>query len=85
MHFFIEWTDNDLASQAFIFFVAGFETASTLITFWFYEMVKNPDVQKTLQNEIDNFLANSNGKITYNEIQKLEYLDMTISGESMVQ
>lgn len=79
---FVEWTDNDLVAQAFVFFGAGFETASTLITFWFYEMVKNPEIQKKLQQEIDDFVAdNNNRKIAYDDIKNLKYLDMTISGE----
>lgn len=77
----VEWTDNELTAQAFIFFLAGFETSATLITFWFYEMVRNPDIQKKLQTEIDDFLAISNGKITYKDVPNLKYLDMTISGE----
>ncbi|XP_077285508.1 uncharacterized protein LOC143910785 [Arctopsyche grandis] len=74
-----KWTDTELVAQAFVFFIAGFETSSTLITFFFYEMVRNPDIQKKLQEEIDDFNSNSDGKINYNDVQTLKYLDMTIS------
>lgn len=82
---FVEWSDSELTAQAFIFFLAGFETSSTLITFLFYELVRDLEIQKKLQKEIDNFLANSNGKITYNDVKNLKYLDMTISGKSIFQ
>ncbi|XP_077285507.1 uncharacterized protein LOC143910784 [Arctopsyche grandis] len=74
-----KWNDTELAAQAFLFFIAGFETSATLITFFFYEMVRNPDIQKRLQEEIDDHVLKSEGKITYNDVQKLKYLDMTIS------
>lgn len=54
------------------------------MVFFFYEMMRNPDVQKKIQNEIDDFLAKSNGIITYDDIRKLKYLDMAISGNKFV-
>ncbi|XP_077286390.1 cytochrome P450 9e2-like [Arctopsyche grandis] len=74
-----KWTDTELAAQAFLFFIAGFDTSSTLITFFFYEMLRNPDIQKRLQEEIDEFMLKSEGKLTYNDLQNMKYLDMTIS------
>lgn len=44
-----------------------------------YELAINPDVQKKLQDEIDEVRA-ENKKVTYDIIQKMKYLDMVISG-----
>ncbi|XP_050583562.1 cytochrome P450 6k1-like isoform X2 [Bombus affinis] len=70
---------DDLVSQASIFFAAGFETSSTTISFTLYELALNPDVQKTLRAELQDAMAKTNGKITYDMIMMLPYLDMVIS------
>ncbi|XP_006610855.1 cytochrome P450 6k1-like [Apis dorsata] len=70
---------DDLVSQAAVFFTGGFETSSTTISFTLYELALNQDVQKTLRTEIHDALAQTDGKITYDMIMNLPYLDMVIS------
>jgi cytochrome P450 family 6 len=76
-----EFTDNLLASQAFIFFVAGFETSSTALSFCLHELALNTEVQERLRNEIDSTLEKYEGKITYDGIQSMPYIDKVIAGE----
>lgn len=73
------WSDDELAAQAFLFFLAGFETVSTCMTFAAYEIARRPDIQKKLKEEIDRTLEN-NDALTYEVISKMTYLDMFISG-----
>lgn len=75
-----ELTDVDIAAQAMIFFFAGFDSVSTLMYFMGYELVVNPDVQKRLQEEIDETLRECNGKLTYEALMKMEYMDMVVCG-----
>ncbi|XP_060831919.1 cytochrome P450 6k1-like [Bombus pascuorum] len=70
---------DDLVSQAAIFFLGGFETSSTTMSFTLHELAMNPDIQKTLRAEIHDALAKTDGKITYDMIMTLPYLDMVIS------
>ncbi|XP_068979721.1 cytochrome P450 6k1-like [Bombus flavifrons] len=70
---------DDLVSQAVIFFTGGFETSSTTMSFTLHELAMNPDVQKTLRAEIHDALAKTDGKITYDMVMTLPYLDMVIS------
>ncbi|XP_068971333.1 cytochrome P450 6k1-like [Bombus flavifrons] len=70
---------DDLVSQATIFFIAGFETSSTTISYTLHELALNPDVQKTLRAELQDALAKTDGKITYDMVMTLPYLDMVIS------
>ncbi|XP_050485248.1 cytochrome P450 6k1-like isoform X5 [Bombus huntii] len=70
---------DDLVSQAAIFFTGGFETSSSTMSFTLYELALNPDVQETLRAEIDDALTKTDGKITYDMIMTLPYLDMVIS------
>jgi cytochrome P450 family 6 len=76
-----ELTDNLLASQAFIFFVAGFETSSSALSFCLHELALNPEVQERLRNEIDSTLEKYEGKITYDGIQSMSYIDKVLAGE----
>ncbi|XP_017782414.1 PREDICTED: cytochrome P450 9e2-like [Nicrophorus vespilloides] len=74
-----EITDIDITAQALIFFIAGFETVSTLMTFMSYEIAVNPDIQKRLQEEIDETREKGNGILTYETLTTMKYMDMVIS------
>jgi cytochrome P450 family 9 len=74
-----EWDDEDIIAQCFIFFFAGFETVSTTMTFMAYELVRNPEIQRKLQEEIDEVNAELNGeKLSYERLQKMKYLDQVL-------
>ena len=75
-------TMDELAAQVFIFFLAGFETSSTTMSFCLYELALNPDIQRRVQDEIDNVLQKHDGEITYEAIQQMEYLDKTVAGKA---
>lgn len=75
-----EWSDTELIAQCFLFFIAGFDTTSTLLTFASYELATNPDVQQRLYEEIAEVNSSLGGKqISYDLLQKLKYLDQVIS------
>jgi cytochrome P450 family 6 len=74
------FTDSRLASQAFIFFLAGFETSSTTLSFCLYELAVNPDIQIKLRDEIDATLHKFGG-ITYDAVQSMRYLSQVIDGK----
>nr|AJN91175.1 cytochrome P450 monooxygenase CYP9A78 [Cnaphalocrocis medinalis] len=74
-----EWSDNDLVGQAVIFLFAGFETVSTAISFLLHELALNPHVQERLLQEIRETDAKNEGKVDFNSIQNLTYLDMVVS------
>lgn len=69
----------DMTAQAFIFFFGGFETNSTAMSFIAHEIAANPDIQEKLRQEIDEVLNESNGEVTYEAINRLEYLDAVIN------
>ena len=45
-----------------------------------YELALNPDVHVKLQKEIDDTLDTCNGKLTYDDLMHMKYMDMVISG-----
>jgi len=69
---------DEMTGQAFVFFLGGFDTVSTIMCFVQYELAVNPDVQKKLRTEILNVLKETNGKITYEVINNQKYLDAVI-------
>ena len=73
---------NSLAAQAFVFFVGGFETSSTTMTFCLYELSLHQDIQERLRQEIDVVLQKHDDKLTYEGIQEMEYLDKVVSGKA---
>ncbi|XP_018570837.1 cytochrome P450 9e2-like [Anoplophora glabripennis] len=74
-----EITDVDIAAQAMIFFFAGFESVSTLMCFLAYELAANPDIQDRLREEIRSALEKCEGKLTYEDILEMKYMDMVVS------
>ena len=76
-----EVTMDVIAAQAFVFYIAGFETSSTTMTFCLYELARNPDIQGRVRNEINTVLNNHGGNITYEAISEMGYLDKVVSGE----
>ncbi|KAG5669761.1 hypothetical protein PVAND_000055 [Polypedilum vanderplanki] len=71
-------TTEEIAAQCFIFFVAGFETSSTTGTLVLYNLVKYPEVQEKLRDEIRTILARHDNKITYEAMQEMKYLQMVV-------
>lgn len=75
------WDDDDVTAMCFQFFVAGFETSSSLLCYAAHELMVNPDIQRRLIEEFDEVKEQLNGKkITYDILMKLTYLDMVVSG-----
>lgn len=60
------------------FLLAGFETTSTALTYCFYVLSTLKSEMLKLQKEIDSFYLNSNDEPSFDNINKLEYLDMFI-------
>ncbi|XP_037042332.1 probable cytochrome P450 9f2 [Bradysia coprophila] len=74
-----QWEDDDLVAQTFIFFFAGFESVSTMISFIAYELMVNPDCQTKLQKEIDELNEKVAGSpVNYNQIQGMKFMDQVV-------
>jgi cytochrome P450 family 9 len=70
----------DIAANCFLVIFAGFDTVSTAIHFLGYELAMNPEVQSKLIQEIDDLNESLSGEDpSYEDIQKMEYMDMVVS------
>lgn len=73
-------TVEEAAAQAFIFFLAGFETTSTTISFALFEMAQNQEIQSRAREEVRNIKEKCGGLI-YESIMEMHYLDTILFGK----
>lgn len=84
LFFFTELTDSMIASQAFVFFVAGFETSSSTISHALYELAQNQEIQDKLREEIRE-VYEKHGELTYDVIKNMKYLDKVLKGKQKLR
>ena len=70
---------KEMAAESFIFYVGGFHTTASLMNFILYELALNQNVQKKLREEISEMLNQNDGKLTYEGLNEIKYLDMVVS------
>ncbi|CAF3964027.1 unnamed protein product [Rotaria sordida] len=69
--------DKEILGQALVFLVAGYETTSVLLSFFFYVMATEPVIQEKVYNEIHQELGDD--EVTYEKLNQLQYVDMVIN------
>lgn len=76
-----KFTEMDIVANAYILFIAGFETVSTSMSFCMYELALKKDVQDKVRKEILDVKAKYNGQINSESINELHYMGMVIKGK----
>lgn len=62
-----------------MFFIAGFETSSSTMSFCLFELARNPQIQRKVQEEIDRVLkTGGTDEITYDLMGDLKYLECCV-------
>jgi len=74
-----QFTDELAISQSVLFFLAGFDTVGSLVNFAAYLLAVHQDIQEKVFKEIEKYV-NKEGEVQYEDVNKMEYLDMFISG-----
>lgn len=69
-----------LATQGFVFFVAGFENTSLTISYALYELAQNHEIQDKLREEIRDDYERHGETLTYDRVKDLRYLDKVFKG-----
>ncbi|KPJ17676.1 putative cytochrome P450 9f2 [Papilio machaon] len=73
-----QWTQRELVSQVFLFFLAGFEVSANALTMCIHELAINPKIQDRLYEEIKSF-KEKHDRLTYDNINDLKFLDCVIN------
>jgi cytochrome P450 family 6 len=74
-------TIEEIAAQAFVFFLAGFETSSTVMSFALYELAANQEVQEKARECVRNTLKKHNSELTYESMMDMTYVTQCLNGE----
>lgn len=69
-----------MTAQCFLFFVAGFDTSSLILSMTLLELAINTDIQKRLHEEIDTMTTENDSKITYEMLKRMPYLHKVVQG-----
>lgn len=78
-------TFDELASQVFLFFAAGFETSSSTMSYALYELALNEDIQERARLEVKSVLKQHNGQFTYEACMQLQYIDQIVKGKHRLE
>ncbi|XP_055684921.1 cytochrome P450 6a22-like [Lutzomyia longipalpis] len=71
-------SDNQVIAQAFIFFVAGFETSAITIAYCLYELAWNQSIQERLRNEVVENME-ENGTLSWDAINRMTLLSAVVN------
>ncbi|XP_045520535.1 cytochrome P450 6B5-like [Pieris brassicae] len=74
----IEFDNNRIAAQLFIYFIAGFETSSTTMSYAMHQLAHHHDIQQEVQKEIDTTLAKHDGRLCYESVSEMLFLEMVV-------
>ncbi|KAI7815574.1 cytochrome p450, partial [Rhyzopertha dominica] len=70
---------ENIAAQAFLFFIAAFDTSSNTLAYAMLELAQNEVIQNKLRKEIVTVLKKHEGNVTYEAIQEMGYLDCAVA------
>lgn len=74
-------TTEEIAAQAFIFFLAGFETSSTALTYCLYELSLQPEVQEKARQSVKTVMKKHGNEFTYEAMMEMDYIENCINGK----
>lgn len=68
----------DIQSEITEFFFGGFDTTCNYLCFVLYLLAREPEIQQKLQSEIDEVVKVTDGKMTFEDVNHMKYLNAVI-------
>lgn len=72
-------TVEQIAAQSFIFYLAGYETSSSTMTYCMYEFSINLKIQDKVRKSVREILMKHNNEYTYDAVNEMNYLEQCIN------
>ncbi|CAG9859907.1 unnamed protein product [Phyllotreta striolata] len=71
-------TMEQLTAQCYVFFLAGYETSASTMTFALMNMALYPETQEKAREEVNRIMKKYDDQITYDGIMEMMYLDQVL-------
>lgn len=71
-------TYEQIASQVFIFYIAGMESSSSTVAYTLYELTQNEEMLKRAQKDITETLEKHKLELTYESIMDMSFIDLCV-------
>ena len=69
---------EEIASQVFIFYIAGSETSSSVVAYTLYELTQNEELMIRAQKDVKETLEKHHGEVTYEAIMDMSFIDLCV-------
>lgn len=69
---------EQITAQSFFYFVAGYETSSTTLTFCLYELSQNQELQEKARLKVLECLEKHHGEFTYEAVNDMTFVEQII-------
>lgn len=76
-----EMSLDDLVGQAYVFFIAGYETPSNTISYTLHALAVNKEIQERCRKEIFDAMKRHGDKLTYEAVSEMVYVESVLNGE----
>lgn len=73
----------EMAADTVTFFLDGFETSSHVIALTLFHLSKDRDSQTKLRDEIKRTININDGKIAFDQLNDMKFLDQVLNGKSL--
>jgi hypothetical protein len=73
--------DKVILANSLAFFLAGFDNMEIILSLAAYHLAVHQDMQDRMRAEVEEMTTESGGKVTYDAVAKMSYMDAFINGE----
>lgn len=74
------WSNEKIGGNLFVFFAAGVDTSTSVITYCLLELARNKNVYNKARKDVLDTFKKHNNTFSYDSVQSMKYLDQCING-----